>query len=168
MGRGGISASQGRARGDGACRLSLHCRPARRLAVSLPAAFLLVAKLRLSSAQPGLPNPPRAGFALLGWRRAKLGLPPGADRSKISERKLQPALGYSEMSPSLLPPCTLTPILCWMHRIPPGVGRRQGLVKGSSVSAFAWWGWWHSRSLRFLPRVISFHAARGPGRWWGR
>lgn len=55
----GVSASQGRARGDGACTRAL------KLVTSLPAAFLPVAKLRLSSAQPRLQNPPAAGFAPL-------------------------------------------------------------------------------------------------------
>lgn len=76
--------------------------------------------------------------------------------SKISEREPQRDLGYSKVSLALLRPHTGGGVL----EGGPGVGRRQGLVRGSSVSALAWPGWWHLCLLCFLPRVTSFHGGR--------
>lgn len=136
---GGVRGSQGRARGDGVCRLCPRCRQAHQLAAGLPAAFLPVAKLRLSCVLSSGCKP-QAGFAPLSGRRAKLGLPPGADTSKNQQEKTSARPGAVARRPHLS-----SPRARWVPSragggVPeggPGVGGRQG----STVWALAWWGW---------------------------
>lgn len=85
----GVSACHGRARGDGVCRLCLRCLQTHKLVTRLPAGFLLVARLRLSSAQPRLQNLPGAGFTPLSCALLRQRAPAGAVQSWGYPQELQ-------------------------------------------------------------------------------